>query len=210
MTLDSEAANEDCYLELRDRTPVIVHRARARDRRDVAAFVERLSADSIELRFSTPVRSEAVTDEVLGTSGSEERLSLLMETIEEVPRIVGNGEYIRYFRDPSRAEVAFLVTDEFQGRGAGTLLLHELARRARLAGIRWFTAVVMAENFAMRDVFLRAGFPYRVVCDGPTLLIELDIGEAVDPRAELYPTHIGRIGQPGGPPNLLTPLLVVG
>ncbi|MFZ0891203.1 MAG: GNAT family N-acetyltransferase [Thermoplasmata archaeon] len=206
MTLETETANEDCYLELRDRTPVIVRRARARDRGDVVAFVERLSTDSIELRFSTPVRPEAVTQEVLGASGSGERVSLLIETIEEVPRIVGNGEYVRYFRDPSRAEVAFLVTDEFQGRGASTLLLNELARRARMAGIRWFTAVVMAENFAMRDVFLRAGFPYRVVCDGPTLLIELDIGEAADLKAGLYPTHIGRIGQPGGPQGLLAPL----
>jgi len=184
---------DDCYLELRDRTPVIVHRARSRDLAEVVAFVERLSTDSIELRFSGPVRAEAVAREVLGDSGPDERLSLLAETLEEVPRVVGNGEYVRYRREPDRAEVAFLIADEFQGRGAGSLLLHDLARRARAAGIRWFTAVVMAENVAMRDVFLRAGFPFRVVCDGPVLLIELDIGESVEPPTGRSVTRIGPV-----------------
>ena len=187
------ATDEDCLLGLNDRTPVIVHRARSRDRAEVVGFVGRLSPDSIELRFCGPVPEDVLTRELLGASESEHRLSLLMETLEEVPRMVGNGEFVRYRQDPSRAEVAFLVADEFQGRGASTLLLQDLARRARSAGIRWFTAVVMAENFRMRDVFLRAGFPYRVVCDGPTLLIELDIGEAIEPRAEQYASRIGRI-----------------
>ncbi len=185
---------EDSFTELRDHTPVIVHPARPRDLAEVVAFVERLSTDSIELRFSGPVREEAVTREVLGSGDPGERLSLLMETLEEVPRVVGNAEYVRYRREPDRAEVAFLVADEFQGRGASSLLLLELARRGRAAGIRWFTAVVMAENVVMRDVFLRAGFPYRVVVDGPTMFIELDIGVAVEPMSDGYPpARIGRL-----------------
>jgi RimJ/RimL family protein N-acetyltransferase len=198
MTLTTEAAGEepaveqDCFLELRDRTPVIVHRARRRDRAGVEAFVDRLSTDSIELRFSAPVRAEAVAQEVLGDTGPGDRLSLLMETLEEVPRVVGSCECVRYPRETGRAEVAFLIADEFQGRGAGTLLLRDLARRARSVGIRWFTAVVMAENFAMRDVFLQAGFPYRVVWDRPVLLIELDIGTAVEPGSDGDPTRVAR------------------
>jgi RimJ/RimL family protein N-acetyltransferase len=192
-SVDEPIAEEDCFLQLRDRTPVIVHRARARDRAEVIEFVERLSVDSLELRFSGPVRAETVTREILGASETEPRLSLLMETLEEVPRVVGNAEYVRYRRAPDRAEVAFLIADAFQGRGAGALLLHELARRARPAGIRWFTAVVMAENVAMRDVFLRSGFPYRVVCDGPTMLIELRIGDDGELRAGQPPSRVGPI-----------------
>jgi acetate---CoA ligase (ADP-forming) len=190
-TAENRTIAEDCFLSLRDGTPVIVHRARAGDRAEVVAFVSHLSEDSIELRFCGPAQSEAVTREVLGGSGTEERLSLLMETLEVVPRVVGNGEFVRYLKEPERAEVAFLIADEFQGRGAGTLLLHELARRARSVGIRWFTAVVMAENFTMREVFLQAGFPYRVVSDGPVMFIELDIGLAVAPWPEPYRTRIG-------------------
>lgn len=200
MTLDTETEEEtivegDCLLALRDHTPVIVHRARPRDRGEVMAFVGQLSTESIELRFCGPAREDAVAREVLGTVGSEERLSLLMETLEEVPRVVGNAEYVRYRQDPTRAEVAFLVADEFQGRGASTLLLQDLARRARAVGVRWFTAVVLAENVVMRDVFLRAGFPYRVVCDGPTLLIELDIGRADPPYSDRHATRIGPVAE---------------
>lgn len=190
---EESAVDEDRLGELRDGTPVFVHRVRPRDRAGIEAFVARISEDSIELRFTTPARPEAVSREILGPPGEEGRLSLLMETIEERPRIVANGEYVRYPRDPGRAEVAFLVADDFQGRGASTLLLYDLARWARAAGIRWFTAVVAAENVAMRDVFLRAGFPYRVVCDGPTLLVELDVGEAVGRRADPAGTRIGGI-----------------
>jgi RimJ/RimL family protein N-acetyltransferase len=192
-TTEEGVDSEDCFLQLHDGTPVLVHRARARDQAEIVAFVEGLSTESIELRFCGPARAETVTREVIGEADPEDRLSLLMETLEEMPHIVGNGEYVRYRQDPTRAEVAFLVADDYQGRGAGTLLLRELARHARSAGIRSFTAVVMAENVAMREVFLRAGFPYRVVCDGPVLLIELDIGVAIEPRTERFSTRIGTV-----------------
>ncbi len=192
-TSEEGLADEGCFVELRDRTPVIVRPARSRDREEVAAFAGRLSPDSIELRFAGPMRSDAVIREVLGPpAGAADRLSLVMETLDRVPRMVGNAEYVRFQEDPAHAEVAFLIADEFQGRGAGSILLQELARRARPVGIRWFTAVVLAENFVMRDIFLRAGFPYRVDCDGPTLRIDLDIGESPASAAGPFPVRVER------------------
>jgi acetate---CoA ligase (ADP-forming) len=173
-----ESYDEESYLQLRDFTPVIVHRVRTRDRSDVIDFVRHLTRESIELRFWTPMLEERVIEEVLGVRDPVGRVSLVMETIGLLPRIVGSAEYVRYPHDPGRAEVAFLVEDDFQGRGAGTLLLNELARRARAEGIRRFTAIVSPENLAMRDVFLNSGYPYSVVCDGSQWLVELDIGEA--------------------------------
>jgi acetate---CoA ligase (ADP-forming) len=72
-------------------------------------------------------------------------------------RVVGLANYVR-LRDPSVAEVAFVVTDEEQGRGIGTRLLEQLAARAAETGIRRFVAEVMAENQAMLSVFAEAGF----------------------------------------------------
>src|SRR5262249_43946832 len=57
------------------------------------------------------------------------------------------------------AEVAFVVADEYQHHGIGSLLLDELARAALQRGIDTFRADTLAENRAMLDVFHHAGFP---------------------------------------------------
>jgi acetyl coenzyme A synthetase (ADP forming)-like protein len=72
-------------------------------------------------------------------------------------RVVGLANYVR-LRDPSTAEVAFVVADGEQGRGIGTRLLEQLASRAAETGILRFVAEVMAGNQAMLGVFTEAGF----------------------------------------------------
>jgi GNAT superfamily N-acetyltransferase len=71
----------------------------------------------------------------------------------------------RYVRDPMRpecAEVAVTVVDEWQGRGLGTLLLDVLSVRARQEGIGIFTALMLARNEQMMDLFEQLG-PVRIV-----------------------------------------------
>ncbi len=65
----------------------------------------------------------------------------------------------RYYLDTktNRAEVAFVVSDRWQGRGIGKFLLGTLTRIAKRNGIRGFTAEVLAENKAMQAVFNRCG-----------------------------------------------------
>ncbi len=55
--------------------------------------------------------------------------------------------------DPKVAEIAFLVQDDYQRRGIGSLLLHHLTVHARLNGITGFRAYVLAENRAMLRLF---------------------------------------------------------
>ncbi len=65
----------------------------------------------------------------------------------------------RYIRDPGTdsAEVAVTVEDAWQGRGLGTALLTRLAARARAAGIRRFTGLVLAENAPMLALMAKLG-----------------------------------------------------
>jgi RimJ/RimL family protein N-acetyltransferase len=65
----------------------------------------------------------------------------------------------RYIRDPGadRAEIAVTVDDAWQGRGVGTALLVRLADRARAAGIRTFTGLILAENAPMRALLAKLG-----------------------------------------------------
>ncbi len=64
----------------------------------------------------------------------------------------------RYYLDPktNMAEVAFVVQDDWQNRGIGSLLLHYLVDIARRNGIRGFTAEVLRENRAMQRVFQKS------------------------------------------------------
>lgn len=66
----------------------------------------------------------------------------------------------RYYLDTktNRAEVAFVVADEWQNRGIGKFLLRTLGRIAKGNGIHGFTAEVMADNKAMQAVISRSGF----------------------------------------------------
>ena len=65
----------------------------------------------------------------------------------------------RYYLDEktNRAEVAFVVRDQWQNRGIGTFLLKYLITIARRAGIAGFTAEVLRENKIMQAVFHHSG-----------------------------------------------------
>lgn len=166
---------------LRDGTPVQVRDARPDDSDAVRGFVAALSRDSIERRFYAPIPPERAVDEILSGRSSSPHVSLLVETVgPDDAAIVGHGEYVPYSGAPQRAEVAFLVADDHQGQGVGTLLLLELARRARAAGVRWFEAIVLPDNPAMVDVFTGAGFPCTVRWQDGELRVTMDIAREPD------------------------------
>jgi RimJ/RimL family protein N-acetyltransferase len=62
-------------------------------------------------------------------------------------------------RPTNTAEVAFVVRDEWQGKGLGTQLLGAITAAAREQGIAGFTASVLADNVGMLRVFHRSGHP---------------------------------------------------
>jgi RimJ/RimL family protein N-acetyltransferase len=74
----------------------------------------------------------------------------------ERPVIVGGGRYIVV--QPGKAEVAFAVVDQYQGRGIGATLMHHLATIARSSGLRELVAQVLPDNTAMLKVFEKSGF----------------------------------------------------
>ena len=65
----------------------------------------------------------------------------------------------RYYLDTktNRAEVAFVVRDQWQNKGIGTFLLRTLMTIAKRNGIGGFTAEVLRENKAMQNVFNNCG-----------------------------------------------------
>jgi acyl-CoA synthetase (NDP forming)/GNAT superfamily N-acetyltransferase len=73
------------------------------------------------------------------------------------------------------AEVAFVVRDDHQSRGLGSILLEHLTAAGRERGVRRFEAEILAENGQMVRVFRDAGYQVnREFADG-VLHLEFDI-----------------------------------
>jgi GNAT superfamily N-acetyltransferase/acyl CoA:acetate/3-ketoacid CoA transferase beta subunit len=121
-----------------------------------------LSAESVYLRFMSRLRrisQKQVQDMVFLDHRSE------VSFVGTVPE--AHGEEIvamgGYYLDPrtNRAEVAFVVRDDWQGRGIGRFLLAHLVKIGRRNGISGFIAETLQENRAMQAVFNTSGLKVR-------------------------------------------------
>ncbi len=85
----------------------------------------------------------------------EESMAIVALDLES-DRIIGVS---RYDVDPAtnHADIAFVVGDNWQGRGLGTLLFRRMAEIAHSNGIAGFHADVLASNTPMLRVFHRSG-----------------------------------------------------
>ncbi|MDQ1435813.1 MAG: hypothetical protein QOF59_2629 [Actinomycetota bacterium] len=118
------------------------------------ALYERLSDESIYLRFFSPVpRPTAVQLERITSIDYVDHMVLVAQLGEAIVAVA------RYDRvAPDEAEVAFAVADDQQGRGLATLLLEHLAGIARANGITTFSADTLPGNSKMLNVFSDAGW----------------------------------------------------
>ncbi len=141
------------------------------DEQPIADLFTGLSRDSMVMRFFGPHRvSDAEIDRLLRLDGVDAAALL----VERAGRVVALAEYDRQ-PGSSEAEVAFVVADQLQGRGLGTLLLEHLAAGARRAGIRRFVAETLAVNSKMLGVLRAAGFARQYERDAAVTRVVLDI-----------------------------------
>jgi len=125
-----------------------------------------LSEQSVYFRFMGAKRDLSPDDLKRLTELDFKNHAGLAATVTERgrERFIGIGRYI-CGADPHRAEVAFAILDEFQGRGIGTLLLEHLSLIADANGIAEFEADVLGDNRQMLEVFAHSGFESRRCLD---------------------------------------------
>jgi GNAT superfamily N-acetyltransferase len=144
-------------ITLRSGDRVLVRPIRSYDDKRLLDGFERLSPDSRYRRFfaATPRLASA---QVRYLTGVDHHAHEAMVAIDPgTGDGLGVARFIRSREDPTVAEVAVAVVDEWHGRGLGTALLHELATRAREEGVVRFSAHVLAENTPMLDVLKAFG-----------------------------------------------------
>jgi len=153
---------------LRDGTELTVRPIRPDDAQRLVAFHATLSQWTVYLRFFSSHR-ELSDEEVRRFTRVDYHLRLAL-VVENERGLVAVGRYDR-LPGTADAEVAFVVADDFQHHGIGTLLLEELARAAWPRGITYFVAEVLTSNTAMLRVFFDSH--YEVEWDEQDGTVEL-------------------------------------
>ncbi|MGZ5356127.1 MAG: N-acetyltransferase family protein [Solirubrobacterales bacterium] len=149
----------EVHVALRDGSTVRVRPVVPADAPALREFLAALSDDSRRLRyFSLGVNLDGAAESA--AAGDRPRGYGLIATTGAEERVVAHAVY--ELERPDRAEVAFAVADDMQGRGLATVLIAHLAQVASARGIRAFTATVLPENRRMINVFRDSGFPVHL------------------------------------------------
>ncbi len=166
---------------LRDGSTLRLRSTAPADGPALVAFFDRLSPESRYLRFQGAGVVDLRTVEPFVHTDWTDSVSLVGELEGDV---VALGTFIR-LRDPRRAEVAFAVADDLQGRGIATRLLERLALHAASVGIEEFVAQVLPQNAHMLNVFADAGFDVSRRLEEGVVEVRLEIASTEAYRMRL-------------------------
>lgn len=159
----NDAARFLSHETLRDGTAVVIRAARPDDRQRIADAFSTLGRESVYTRFFTFKRELSERElGVLDTMDFERDVMLVVTAATPAgDAVIASARCIAHDVADGRraAEVAFTVTEPFQGKGIAGRLFEHLRRIAHEVGITRFEADVLPANRAMLTVFRRTGLP---------------------------------------------------
>jgi acyl-CoA hydrolase/RimJ/RimL family protein N-acetyltransferase len=166
----------ESYDTLLDGTEIFFRPVKPTDEAALSEMLYSLSPESIRTRYMTQTMTFPHKDVQRLTNIDYSQNLAIVGTVPGVSgdEIVGIAQY---FLDPKTeaAEVAFLVQDEWQQNGMGTLLLAYLTKIARQRGVKSFYAKVLPTNKPMLSVFYNSGFKVNTEFDGEVYSIKYDL-----------------------------------
>jgi acetyl coenzyme A synthetase (ADP forming)-like protein len=158
---------------LRDGSTVRIRPARADDATRVEDYLIGLSPETRRLRFWTQAIDVRTLAAKIVDVDYVEHLTLIALTGGDDGRMIGGAQYVR--TDGGRAEFSVSVSDPFQGRGLGSILIGQTAQAAAANGVTMFVAEVLPENHRMVNVFRASGFPVSIRATPGSLEVEFPI-----------------------------------
>ena len=165
---------------LKDGTPVTIRAVRPDDRDRFLEAFRLLEKDSIYTRFFSPRKNDlsaAQLDRAINVDFVSEVALVVTTETARGETIIAAGRYIASEASNTErsAEVAFVVEEDYHGRGIASRLLAHLADLARGQSLEHFEADVLSQNSAMLAVFKRCGFPMRQRRDGGVVHLTLEL-----------------------------------
>jgi acyl-CoA hydrolase/GNAT superfamily N-acetyltransferase len=122
----------------------------------------RFSDESVYSRYFTSVRTMPHSKMQEYVNVDCNKIVSIVGLIGEPPEehIIAEARYAKHLDRPF-ADVAFVVDESYQGSGIATFLYKMLVRLGREAGLKGFTADVLASNKSMMNVFEKGGLPFQ-------------------------------------------------
>ena len=173
--------------ELLDGSEIELREVLPSDKEAIASGFEKLSPESRYRRFfAARDRLSAADLRYLTEVDHVDHEAVI--AFDDDGETVGVARYVRG-DDPDTAEVAVVVADDWQGKGAGTALLERLTTRAAENDVERFVALVLQDNAEALDLFRSisgdAAAPTRTPEGDLELVIEV-------PEGNVHGTALGR------------------
>jgi RimJ/RimL family protein N-acetyltransferase len=139
------------FHELSDGTVVRIRPIEPGDKFRLVEGLRRLSRETIRKRFLA-AKPRFSTSELryLTEVDGVDHIALVAVLDSDPDVLVAVARSVRLHDSADTAEMAIVVGDPWQGRGLGRALALALADAARAAGIRRFTATMLADNLPAR------------------------------------------------------------
>jgi GNAT superfamily N-acetyltransferase len=140
-------------VELSDGRRVHLRLMRPSDKEMLLEGFERLSPNSRYARFMAP-KSKLTESELrylTEVDGVDHfAMGAIRRHLVSKDEGVGIARFVRLRERPDTAEPAVTVSDDYQGKGLGSILLQRLIEAAWERDVRWFVTELLAENTASR------------------------------------------------------------
>ncbi|MBW1988049.1 MAG: GNAT family N-acetyltransferase [Deltaproteobacteria bacterium] len=135
----------------------------------------RFSSEAVYYRYFAPIKTMPHAKMQEYVNVDYERTMSIVGLIGEAGegRIIAEGRYVM-LPDRPWADCAFVVDEDYQGRGIATHLYRLLIREARKRGIKGFTADVLATNKTMLKVFEKSPYPVSAKLEGGAYHLSID------------------------------------
>ena len=149
-------------VELRDGARLFVRPLKLTDEGRLRAMFYKLSPESVHYRFFRMIKSmphEKLQAFLRVDYDADMALIALTGTGEDAEAVA----IAHYGKDPHThfADAAFLVRDDWQGKGIGTSLMNALVEVAISHSVAGFIADVLLENHGMLRIFHKCGYPVQ-------------------------------------------------
>lgn len=161
-------------MTLNDGTLIRFRPAHPTDRRPIEDMLYSLSESSVYRRFMSNHKRFSFQEikEIIYIDHRKD--VVLVGTFPEADgeKIVAVGGY---YLEPgtNQAEVAFMVRDEWQGRGMGRFLMKYLVTIAKKNGIQGFRAETLRENRGMQAIFHHSGLHVRTQAEEDVICFDM-------------------------------------